>query len=96
MIGFETSVRIERPIEEVFAFVSDPLQFPRWNSAVQSVRGTSGETSEPGSTYTMKRELPTGQVKNGLEVFTRERPREFGIRTPFGADAVSLPLPIRL
>lgn len=35
MIGFETSVRIERPIEEVFALVSDPLQFPLWNSAVR-------------------------------------------------------------
>ncbi len=43
MISFETSVRIERPIEEVFDFVSDPTQFPRWNSAVQAVNGTSAE-----------------------------------------------------
>ena len=28
MITFETSVRVERPIEEVFAFVSDPLHVP--------------------------------------------------------------------
>jgi hypothetical protein len=29
VISFETSVRIERRIEDVFAFVSNPLLFPR-------------------------------------------------------------------
>jgi len=29
MTRFETSIRIGRPIEEVFAYVSDPLNFNR-------------------------------------------------------------------
>jgi uncharacterized protein YndB with AHSA1/START domain len=82
--SFETSVRVERPIEEVFAFVSDPTQFPRWNSAVQTVHLTSGEPGAPGSMYSMQREIPTGRVENGLEVFAREHPTEFGIRTTSG------------
>jgi hypothetical protein len=32
----------------------------------------------------MERELPTSQVENGLEVFAREHPSEFGIRTTSG------------
>jgi carbon monoxide dehydrogenase subunit G len=84
VIGFETSVRVEREIEDVFAFVSDPTQFPRWNSAVQSVRGTSGDPGAPGSTYSMERRLPTGKAENGLEVFARVHPDEFGIRTTSG------------
>jgi hypothetical protein len=84
VISFETSVRIERPIEDVFAFVSDPLLFPRWNSAVQAVNNTSGVTGEVASTYSMRRELPTGQVENDLEVLVRERPSEFVIRTTSG------------
>jgi ligand-binding SRPBCC domain-containing protein len=84
MIGFETSVRVERPVEEVFAFVSDPTRFPRWNSAVKTVQRVSGETGEPDSTYSMERELPTGTVENELAVFARERPSEFGIRTTSG------------
>jgi carbon monoxide dehydrogenase subunit G len=84
MIRFDTSVRIGRPIESVFAFVSDPLQFPGWNSAVQRVHGASGEKGELGSTYSMERELPTGRVENELEVFARKRPSEFGIRTTSG------------
>ena len=84
MITFQTSVRVERPIEEVFAFVANPLLFPRWNSAVQTVRGTSGERGEPGSTYSMRRELPTGHVEDVLEVLSRKHPTEFAIRTTSG------------
>lgn len=84
MISFETSVRIQRPIEEVFAFVSDPLLFPRWNSAVQAVHVTSGEPGALGSTYAMQRALPVGRVENELEVFSGEHSAEFGIRTTSG------------
>lgn len=84
MISFETSVRVQRPLEVVFDFVSDPLSFPRWNSAVQAVNNTSGVTGEVGSTYSMRRELPTDQVENELEVLVRERPSEFAIRTISG------------
>jgi len=84
VISFETSVRVQRPLEEVFDFVSDPLSFPRWNSAVQAVNNTSGVAGEVGSTYSMRRELPTDQVENELEVLVRERPSEFAIRTTSG------------
>jgi uncharacterized protein YndB with AHSA1/START domain len=30
MIEIHTGVRIERPIEEVFDYMSDPRNFPRW------------------------------------------------------------------
>ncbi len=68
MIAFETDVRIGRRIEEVFAYVSDPLNFPRWNSAVQAVRTTSAGQSGVASTYSMERELPSGRAVNELEV----------------------------
>ena len=55
MISMEHAVVINRPVEDVFAFVADPLQFPRWNSAVQTVHGTSGEPGGLGSTYSMQR-----------------------------------------
>jgi hypothetical protein len=35
----------------------------------------------------MQRQLPIGQVENGLEVFSRERPIEFGIHTTSGPTA---------
>ena len=84
MTAFESGVRIERPIEEVFDLVSDPLRFPQWNSAVKSVHKASGVEREVSSTYSMQRELPTGRVQNELEIFARKHPTEFGIRTTSG------------
>jgi uncharacterized protein YndB with AHSA1/START domain len=80
----ETSVRIERPVEEVFDYVSDPLNFPQWNSAVQAVRATSPRAGEVGSAYLMERDLPGGRARNELEIVARERPTEFAIRTTSG------------
>jgi hypothetical protein len=89
MTAFKTSVRIRRPIEDTFTFVSDPLNFPRWNSAVRAVWQTGGRQSHVGSTYTMERELPGGRVQNELEILTHEHPTEFAIR------AMSGPTPFR-
>jgi ligand-binding SRPBCC domain-containing protein len=79
VITFETDVRIERPIEEVFAYVSNPGNFPYWNSAVSAVRET-----EPGSTYVMERQLPTGRAVNELKIVALDRSTEFAIRTTSG------------
>jgi carbon monoxide dehydrogenase subunit G len=77
MITIETSIRIARPADEVFAFLSDPLRFPLWNSAVTSVHGA-------GTRYVMHRSLPTGHAENGLEVLQSDAPARFAIRTTSG------------
>jgi uncharacterized protein YndB with AHSA1/START domain len=84
MIGFQTNIVIERPIEDVFAYVSDPGNFPSWNSAVQIVQPTSPIPGRVGSTYSMERQLPTGRATNQLEIVLRECPREFAIRATNG------------
>jgi uncharacterized membrane protein len=84
VIAFETGVRIDRPIEDVFVYVSDPLNFPRWNSAVEAVLKTSADQNGVASTYSMERELPSGRAVNELEVVASEPLREFAIRSTAG------------
>jgi len=83
-MNFETEVRIQRPIEDVFAYLSDPGNFPHWNSAVRAVRPTSAASTQVGAMYSMERELPSGRAANELEIVALERPREFTIRTTSG------------
>ena len=83
MTSFHASVRIERPLEDVFAYLSDPENFPRWNSAVRTVRPTAPERAL-GSTYAMTRDLTTGRAENELEITSLEPPHEFAIRTLSG------------
>lgn len=84
MIQFETEIRIERDVEDVFDYVSDPLNFSQWNSAVRSVRPTSSPPKQVGSTYVMERQLPNGRAVNDLEILTVDRPREFVMHTTSG------------
>lgn len=84
MTTFTTSVRIARPIETVYAYLADPLNFSHWNSAVDAVWQTPSPNDKAGSTYAMERTLPGRRVRNGLEIFARDHPTEFGIRTTAG------------
>jgi uncharacterized protein YndB with AHSA1/START domain len=83
-MNFDTAIRIERPVEEVFDYVSDPHNFPHWNSAVQSVRETASGKEGVGATYLMERELPGGRAENELEIVELDRPSAFSIRTTSG------------
>lgn len=74
MIGVQTRVEIERPIGEVFDYVSDPHNLPAWNSAVRSVRPLGTRT------YLMERDLPSGAAANEIEVIARVLQREFAFR----------------
>src|SRR6188472_2976076 len=84
MANFQTSVRIMRPLHELFAYVADPIEFPHWNSAVQAVHSTSTHPGEVGSTFLMRRHLPTGPAENTLEILERTPPTAFAIRTTSG------------
>ena len=82
MIAFETEIRIRRDVDDVFAFVAEPQNFPRWNSAVTAVRALGARGGV--TTYAMERRLPAGHAVNELEVVAHEPPREFTIRTTSG------------
>jgi hypothetical protein len=73
-----------RTIDDVFAYVSDPLNMPRWYSAVRTVRSLSGAEPHVGSRYLMQRQLPRGAACNQLEIVTREPPTQLTIRTTSG------------
>jgi carbon monoxide dehydrogenase subunit G len=48
----EYSVTINRPIEDVFAFVSDPQNWPKWISGASEAKQTSAGSVGIGTTFT--------------------------------------------
>ena len=51
MLEFENTIPIERPIDEVFAFLSDFENIPKWNYYVLEVRQLSESPIGVGTTY---------------------------------------------
>jgi uncharacterized membrane protein len=51
MLEFENTTCIDRPVEEVFAFLSDFENIPKWNYYVLEVRQLSDNPISVGTTY---------------------------------------------
>jgi uncharacterized protein YndB with AHSA1/START domain len=89
LIHVELTVVVARPVEEVFAYVTDPAKLAEWQPNVISV---SKETDGPMGAGTRLREVRRGpfgrSVEALVEVAEYEENRRFDLRI------VSGPLPI--
>ena len=63
MIKFENQVTIDLPINDVFRFVTNLENIPKWNYFVQSVSKKSSGSSEVGSVYHQVRKNDSQNLK---------------------------------
>ncbi len=89
MATFENTVMIRRPIEEVFAFLADFENIPKWNYAIVETRKVSEGAVEAGTIYQQVRSVPS-RSEERFEVTAYNPPRQLEIRGQLG------PFPSRL
>ena len=89
MATFENTVMIARPIEEVFAFLSDLENIPKWNYAIVETRKISEGPVGVGTTYHQVRSVPS-RSEERLETTTYSPPRQLEIRGQLGPFASRL------
>ena len=58
MPAFENTVTIQRPAGEVFAFLADFENIPKWNYAIEDTTKTSAGTVGVGTRYRQTRSIP--------------------------------------
>lgn len=83
MVRFENTVVIERPPAEVFEFLADFENVPRWNYAIESTRKTSDGPVRVGTTYRQVRTIPS-RSEESLEVTELEPDRRLAVRGDLG------------
>ncbi len=84
MIRIEHSTVIRRPVEDVFAVVSDVEGWPRWNKTAREARQTSPGPVGLGTTFTLAGTLLGRAVEASHEVTAYEPQRVFAARTLSG------------
>ena len=82
MITVEHTVEIDRPIDEVFAYLTDLERLPEWQASVSEVQ-VDGPV-EPGSRFRDVREFMGRRAASTLEVTELEPPRRFSLRVAEG------------
>src|SRR5215218_4697071 len=74
----ESTVIIERPVEEVFGFVLDLTNIPSTDPSVRSVQKTSEGPIEAGTTFLMRQEAPPlGKVREATVRYTAVEPNHY-------------------
>jgi uncharacterized protein YndB with AHSA1/START domain len=86
---FENTVMIARPIEDVFAFLADFENIPKWNYAIVETRKVSQGAVGVGTIYQQVRSVPS-RSEESFEVTAYDPPRHLEIRGQLG------PFPSRL
>src|SRR5439155_26309555 len=89
-IAVEASTVINRPLAEVFAFVSDFENHPKWEKNFLEVERLSGGPDTTGTTYRCVFRFPGQKVTSTLEI------TEFvpGRRVAFRADKPAMARPV--
>jgi uncharacterized protein YndB with AHSA1/START domain len=69
------SVEVDATPEEVWSFVSDPRNLPRWSRFVSKIEGSPQEGLSLGARYTVVMKLAAGRARVAAEVLEWEPPR---------------------
>jgi uncharacterized protein YndB with AHSA1/START domain len=89
-LSVKTAVHIARSPHDVFAFIAEPENLPRWDPAIQAVRRKEPGPVGPGSKLTVTAEEGGRQVTIDSEVTEFEADRLFGVAATFSG------VPLRL
>jgi hypothetical protein len=83
MASFENAVIIQRPVEDVFAFLADFENLPKWNYAIVETTKVSPGPVEVGTTYRQTRSVPS-RSQEGFQVTVFESGSQLEVRGQIG------------
>ena len=84
MISFELGILIDRPVEDVFAFISNPMNLPKWQSMVAKVEPVSSGPVGVGSKFKLNTEVMGRKMEGVLEITDFDPSEKFGFKNVAG------------
>jgi uncharacterized protein YndB with AHSA1/START domain len=85
MAPIVSSFEIDRPPDEVFAYVTDPSRFPEWQKDVLRVRVEGGQPACVGTRFVTTRRIGRVEQKTTQEITEVRPPRSWAARGVDGA-----------
>jgi carbon monoxide dehydrogenase subunit G len=84
MVHFEKSFWINRPLHEVFAYLTDPARFAEWQGSAEMARWTSPGPPGVGSTIRVSAVVLGRRVETELVVTAWDPPRRYAFQSAGG------------
>ena len=92
MINLDFGVLVDRPMKDVFAFVSNPNNMSQWNSAVVSLQQATPGTVGVGTKFKTVGEMMGRRIEGEMQITTYEPDTKCGFRLQAGPMLVNLTL----
>jgi uncharacterized protein YndB with AHSA1/START domain len=84
MLRAEESVVVQRPIDEVFAYFTDPATLPEWQASALEAQLEGEGPMRAGSRAVETRKFLGRRMESTMEVLEYEPPRRFTIKASAG------------
>jgi uncharacterized membrane protein len=85
MYTFEHNVFINRPTQEVFDYITQPSNAPKWQGTAQSAEWTSNGPVGVGSTWRAENKFMGRKVEATLEITSWDPPNEHSFKSVGGS-----------
>jgi carbon monoxide dehydrogenase subunit G len=90
MINLDLGILIDRPVQDVFAFVSNLNNMPKWNAAVVSLQQVTPGPIGVGSKFKSVGEMMGRRIEGEVQVTAYEPDSKTGIQMHAGPVQVNL------
>ncbi len=84
MHTFEQKITINRPVQDVFDYITDPLKSPEWQSAVEKVAWVTEGPPGVGSSWKTTGKFMGREIDSALEITSWDPPAQTSFKTVTG------------
>jgi carbon monoxide dehydrogenase subunit G len=84
MINLGLGVLIDRPVSQVYAFLTNPLNLPRWQANVKDIKALSPGAAGVGSAFSVVSEMLGRRIEGRMEIVGMEPDRSFTFKMTAG------------
>lgn len=95
MITIDLSTLVDCPLPQVFAFVSNPLNMPKWQHTIASVESLAPGEVALGAKYRVLAEMMGRKIDGQMEVTTFDPPARFGFTNRAGPMQVTVTVSLK-
>ena len=90
MINLDLGVLIDRPVKDVFAFITNPQNMSRWNSAVVSLEQLTPGAVGMGTKFKNVGEMMGRRIEGEMQVVAFEPDAKYGFQMQAGPMQVNM------
>ena len=95
MITIDLSTLVDRPLPEIFTYISNPLNLPKWQIMISTIEQVTPGAIGIGSKYKVSAEMLGRKIDGLMEITTLEPPARFGFTNQAGPIQVTVTITLK-